>query len=183
MTFGVCSALKQLWLTMRDSMVAGKKPAPIVIETAAILERIIAFAHTGNVRVLSTTLMRPMWIVSSLLETGMPTFNPAIFTAHNLSGLPLTITLQQWPVQGQGRTPATASKRSQVLTYGPDHYQASSLSRPRTWSCPHVRHSPHIELSPCAVLSAHGVALMCGSRRAWGRPDERSHFLSSLQAF
>jgi hypothetical protein len=38
------------------------KPTPQVFELCSVLERALAYAHTGNAKVIAASLMRPLWV-------------------------------------------------------------------------------------------------------------------------
>ncbi|KAG2353802.1 hypothetical protein BDR07DRAFT_1495656 [Suillus spraguei] len=94
------------------SLEAAKKPRHETVELCSVLERTLAYAHTGNARVLATRLMRPLWLVQSLLEQGLPTFAPCIRTTTAINN-PIAISAVDWPTLDNLNVPAIASKRSQ----------------------------------------------------------------------
>jgi hypothetical protein len=124
MTFGITSLLERLWSHLLPVLEAGNKPRHEVIELCSVLERALAYAHTGNARVIASKLMRPLWLVQSLLEQGLPTFSPTVRLTSSISN-PIAISSSDWPTSDNLNVPAIASKRSQVLTYGNDHFEAS----------------------------------------------------------
>ncbi|KAG2029472.1 hypothetical protein BDR03DRAFT_987731 [Suillus americanus] len=121
--FGITSLLERLWAYQLPIIEAGNKPRHEAVELCSVLERTLAYAHTGNARVLATRLMRPLWLVQSLLEQGLPTFAPSIRTTTAINN-PIAISASDWPTSDNLNVPAIASKRSQVLTYGSDHFEA-----------------------------------------------------------
>ncbi|KAG2346319.1 hypothetical protein BDR05DRAFT_997329 [Suillus weaverae] len=123
-TFGITSLLERLWAHQLPILEAGNKPRHEVVELCSVLERTLAYAHTGNARVLASKLMRPLWLVQSLLEQGLPTFAPSVRMTSSISN-PIAISAADWPTSDNLNVPAIASKRSQVLTYGNDHFEAS----------------------------------------------------------
>lgn len=102
----------------------GVKPSPQSIEICAVLERSLAFAHTGNAKVLASKLMKPLWLITSLLEQGLPTFNPCVRMSF-LPAIPIAVSPANWPTVTSMKAPAIASQRSQVLTYGQQHFEVS----------------------------------------------------------
>ncbi|KAG2045993.1 hypothetical protein BDR06DRAFT_1015119 [Suillus hirtellus] len=122
-TYPITSLLERIWDHFCPLMERGGKPAPPVIELCSVLERALAYAHTGNTKVIATSLMRPLWLVQSLLEHGLPTFSPSVRFAAPPS-IPVTISPADWPTLTNMKVPAIASKRSQILTYGNDHFEA-----------------------------------------------------------
>lgn len=124
-TFGITSLLERLWAYQLPILEAGSKPRHEAVELCSVLERTLAYAHTGNARVLATKLMRPLWLVQSLLEQGLPTFAPSVRITTTINN-PIAISAADWPTSDNLNVPAIASKRSQVLTYGNDHFEVRS---------------------------------------------------------
>ncbi|KAG2045632.1 hypothetical protein BDR06DRAFT_1015455, partial [Suillus hirtellus] len=122
-TFGLTSLLERLWAYQLPLLEAGNKPRHEAVELCSVLERALAYAHTGNARVLASKLMRPLWLIQSLLEQGLPTFAPSVRTTTTINN-PITISAADWPTSDNLNVPAIASKRTQVLTYGNDHFEA-----------------------------------------------------------
>ncbi|TFK71093.1 hypothetical protein BDN72DRAFT_937466 [Pluteus cervinus] len=120
MTYGLCTVLELIWEYAQPFLQGATLPPPELVELTAVVERTLAFAHTGNTKVLSRALMKPLWIVQSLLEHGVPMFPPALILSH-LMKPPIVLPLSIWPMVGH--QPATASERSQIITYGDNHFQ------------------------------------------------------------
>ncbi|KAG0693691.1 hypothetical protein DFH29DRAFT_382941 [Suillus ampliporus] len=123
MTFGITSLLERIWEHQKPLINQGTKPSPQMIEICAMLERALAYAHTGNAKVLSSSLMKPFWLIRSLLEQGLPTFS-SIIHLQATTTRPVTVLPAQWPVVTAFNVPAMASNRCQILTYGKDHFEA-----------------------------------------------------------
>ncbi|KAG2090773.1 uncharacterized protein F5147DRAFT_780230 [Suillus discolor] len=121
-TYPITSLLERIWDHFSPLVERGVKPAPQAIELCSVLERALAYAHTGNTKVIATSLMRPLWLVQSLLEHGLPTFSPSVRFAAPPS-IPIAISPADWPTLTSMKVPAIASKRSQILTYGNDHFE------------------------------------------------------------
>lgn len=124
MTQAIWFLLEQTWAKHGEQPAYGTKPPPDLIELVAALERTLAYAHTGNAKVLSRRLMRPMWLVQSLFEHGPPTLAPAIHVQIN-EARPIYLPLAVWP--HTGGKPASATQRALSLTYGDTHYQVQRL--------------------------------------------------------
>ncbi|KAH7920877.1 hypothetical protein BV22DRAFT_1179673 [Leucogyrophana mollusca] len=123
-TYSICALLEGLWEQAELLMNQGKAPPPHMVELCAALERALTFAHTGNAKVLATGLMRPMWLVPSIIEDGLPSLAPNI-SVSVLPGLPcISLRLKDWPVLTSHHVPAVASKCSQVRNYGQSHFDA-----------------------------------------------------------
>ncbi|KAG1811023.1 hypothetical protein EV424DRAFT_1542652 [Suillus variegatus] len=122
-TYPITSLLERMWEHFLPVIAKGGKPTPQVVELCSVLERALAYAHTGNAKVIATSLMRPLWLVKSLLEQGLPTFAPSVRFPH-APCVPVAISSADWPTLTNMNAPAIASKRSQMLTYGNDHFEA-----------------------------------------------------------
>jgi hypothetical protein len=95
------------------------------LEFLAALERTEAYAHTGNAKVLSNIVMKPLFITRGLLEHGMPTINKAIYTTRFQDISQFTIKEDIWPLNKARNGPAICSRRTQMLTYGEGHFMVS----------------------------------------------------------
>lgn len=95
-----------------------------MIEICAMLERALAYAHTGNAKVLSSSLMKPFWLVRSLLQQGWPTMAPTVRLVATTT-IPVSVSPADWPIVTRSNLPAIASKRAQILNYGLDHFEVS----------------------------------------------------------
>ncbi|KAF8324678.1 uncharacterized protein EI90DRAFT_3129643 [Cantharellus anzutake] len=125
---GFTHLLRQYWMHV-ESLIAKKEAIdPYHLEVIASLERAIAFGHSGSGKVLSTSLMDPLWLSLGLGTTGFPSLNLDIirFEPHAANGLvPLTIFSEGWPwTQRQSVAgPAFASKRSWIFNYGRPNWE------------------------------------------------------------
>ncbi|KAG1803891.1 uncharacterized protein HD556DRAFT_1303877 [Suillus plorans] len=108
-TYPITSLLERIWDHFSPLVERGVKPAPQAIELCSVLERALAYAHTGDTK--------------SLLEHGLPTFSPSVRFAAPPS-IPVAISPADWPMLTSMKVLAIASKRSQILTYGNDHFEA-----------------------------------------------------------
>lgn len=123
----MCFTLKEVYDRIREKIAMGERPQPDLVEMVAVLERVLAYAHTGNAKVLSRGLMGPMWLVTSLIEHGLPTLAPGIYLAAN-SPLPIQLPLSGWPEVNN--KPGSASQRALVLTYGASLYGVTQAQLP-----------------------------------------------------
>ena len=108
-------------------MQAKKRIDPLTIELCSVAERALNYLHTGNGKVLSTAVMRPLWISKALVEHGLPAFSPTIRVGETLSD-PFTVVAEEWPFDEAIHQPLSASKRSQILTYGLSHFSVSAFT-------------------------------------------------------
>ncbi|KAG1823912.1 uncharacterized protein BJ212DRAFT_1327078 [Suillus subaureus] len=102
-TYPITSLLERIW----------EHFLPFV-ELCSVLERALAYAHTGNSKVIATSLMRPLWLVKSLLEQGLPTFAPSVRFSHTPC-VPVAISPSEWPTLTN-------------MNYGNDHFEACIVS-------------------------------------------------------
>ncbi|KAG1748544.1 hypothetical protein EDB19DRAFT_2022736 [Suillus lakei] len=126
--FGVMSLLECIGEHQQPLLKLDKKPSPQMIELCAMLEHALAYPHTGNAKILSSSLMRPFWLVRSLLQQGWPTMAPIIHLVTTTI-IPISVSPADWPVVTCSNLPAIASKHSQIVNYGLDHFKLS-ISNP-----------------------------------------------------
>ena len=125
-TYPLCVLLDKIWHSEWAAIQAGKQPNPYMVELCAVIEHLLAYGHTGNAKVISQGLMKPLWVSRSILELGMPCFLPIIDIGPPPSSL-IHLDIGKWPVNKQTRYPEIASKRSQLINYGDQHYHVSIL--------------------------------------------------------
>jgi hypothetical protein len=122
-TYGLCVLLKHLWNQAHDLIKNNSgRPSPHQVELCSAVERSIAYAHTGNAKVIATSLMGPLWLSHSLLNDGLPTLSRDIVRIISGDSVEVLIHTHLWPINGQYKIPVIASKKSQILTYGLEHY-------------------------------------------------------------
>ncbi|KAH7904419.1 hypothetical protein BJ138DRAFT_1166511 [Hygrophoropsis aurantiaca] len=123
-TFGITSLIKNLWAFANELIQNNRKPATTLVEITAVLERTLAYAHTGNTKVLTNGLMKPLWLVKSLVNNGMPTFSPAVRFSAIEGSPPVFHELKDWPIVKGDGCPALASTKAQLITFGQQHFEA-----------------------------------------------------------
>ncbi|KAH9918287.1 uncharacterized protein B0H18DRAFT_957952 [Fomitopsis serialis] len=120
-TFPVYTLTEQMYKSMRpylqENGTADVKLDPLRVEFLAIFERLLAYAHTGNARVIAGC-MTLLWFKRALLELGFPCIHPDILLDLE-NEFPLCIPVTRWPLIKSTMTPQTASARSIELTWGP----------------------------------------------------------------
>jgi hypothetical protein len=124
-TYGICGLLSNIRTVLSKEIAERSPVSPFMIELVSSLERSFNFAHTGNSKVLSRSLMDPLWLSLGITNDGHPaldrtldeiTFATMPFTAARLlAGI--------WPVHPRTFEPFYASKRAQTLTYGDYHWK------------------------------------------------------------
>jgi hypothetical protein len=114
-----------MWISQYDRVFEGDKEDPVTsynIEIAAMLERALAMAYTGDVRTITKHSMEPFGLKPSLMELGLPSITNVDFFSND--GNVFALQPSEWPLT-PSKEPAIASKRTQILTYGQDHYNVS----------------------------------------------------------
>jgi hypothetical protein len=77
--FGLTTLIDKMWNEAEiQKNNDGEMVDPHLIEVCTVAEWALNYMHTGSAKVLATRLMNPLWTAMSLLETGLPTFNPSI---------------------------------------------------------------------------------------------------------
>ncbi|KIL64797.1 hypothetical protein M378DRAFT_178583 [Amanita muscaria Koide BX008] len=117
-TFPLTRVLRRVWRVGQDFISSKRQPCPTLIELSSALERALNFMHTGNVAVIATSAMNPLWIGLAIIHDGLPCLNPAL--VPTLIG-PNFVNVEYWP-QHDNRLPKSASRCSQLRTYGEGHY-------------------------------------------------------------
>lgn len=105
--------------------------SPYIVELSSVLERALNVAHTGNVRVIATSLMNPLFVGRSLVDHGTPTLSDHIIMGQTAND-PVHIPDIKFPRNHTTRQPLTASKRSQIFNYGVQHWEVRSSAAPIT---------------------------------------------------
>ena len=126
-TYGICSLLAKIYHQEMGSLQSGCTVNPYLLEFACALERLLAYAHTGNAKVLSSAVMRPLYMIPSLLTMGLPTIKQAIYHLPFQNATLFTIQEELWPLNKSLKGPAICSKRSQTLTYDETQFLVSAL--------------------------------------------------------
>ena len=119
-TYPLVTLLEKVWDSGHAALESGKHPDPTIVELCSCLERALNFMHTGNVSVIATSAMNPLWIGLSLIHDGHPCLNPSIASSIGA----VCVHANQWPRNNKGQ-PTSASKGSQLRTYGQGHFNVS----------------------------------------------------------
>ncbi|KAG9311945.1 hypothetical protein JVU11DRAFT_8206 [Chiua virens] len=122
-SYPLTSLLTHFWNTYKNDLKENYAIDPSVVEMVAMLERALNYAHTGSARVLTRKLMDRSWLSLSVIKDGLPSISPKFITHASLSTGLIMIELDKWPVDKATSRPLTASRRTQELTWGLDHYQ------------------------------------------------------------
>jgi hypothetical protein len=123
-TYGICSLLEIITTQEFNSIKKGRM-SPYTLEFASALERTLAYAHTGNVKVLSSAVMKPLFLARAMVELGMPTILKGVYELPMQGATPFVVNPHAWPLTANKRGPAICSKASHVFHYGEDHYMVS----------------------------------------------------------
>ena len=120
------------WGLTQKAIRDGTHLDPFELELIACLERALSFAHCGSGKVLSTSLMNPLWLSLGIARTGFPSFNTHILRLyyHNVDqSKPIRVVYTAWPRLGLSSdvnaSPAFASKRSWIANYGRPNWEVS----------------------------------------------------------
>jgi hypothetical protein len=111
-----------VWQQAQSASNSAKKD-PLLVEICSVAERALNYMHTGNAAVIATSVMNPLWIGMSIIQDGLPCFNPKyVVTAH---GNRIQVLPDVWPYNLKKHQPLCSSQRSQVLTYGESYFNVS----------------------------------------------------------
>jgi hypothetical protein len=114
MTYPISCVITELWKECCPPL-QEKKPDPMHIEMCSVAERAFNYMHTGNVAVIATTVMNPLWIGQAIIVDGMPSFNPQMVQING-RGL-IQVDKNLWPYDRAIQQPRTSSKTSQTYVY------------------------------------------------------------------
>jgi hypothetical protein len=128
-TWPICLLINRLWKAQHPflSLEGTSSVPPYTVELMSVLERTLNVAHTGNIRVIATRLMNVLHVGLALVEHGFPAFFPELVIPSASSEAPYIKDIN-WPRVTKTGMPIVASKRAQMLTYGPNHYEVSLYS-------------------------------------------------------
>lgn len=119
-TYPLTALLEEVYKQTQPLFPTKKFKHAMMVEFCSVLERALNFMHTGNMAVIATTVMTPMWIGRAIVKDGFPCINPMIVQIINSKHV--QIDALQWPQDRNRRRPHSSSRRSQILTYGEPHF-------------------------------------------------------------
>ncbi|KII82869.1 hypothetical protein PLICRDRAFT_33197 [Plicaturopsis crispa FD-325 SS-3] len=161
-SYGHACSIESLWEAHRDDIVNKKPISPYIVEALAIQERNVNFCFTGNGKVFSTSLQNPLWSSRGAMEDGWPCLSPVIvFVVGEF--LIIIIKFKHWPKSKKTGMPLTASDRTCILTWGGQHYMASSLyqcahSTPSDFYAHFQRYKALFRIAHAANVTPIGIA-------------------------
>ena len=89
----------------------------------SVAECALNYLHTGNVAVITTSVMNPMWIRHSIIDDGIPCFNPRI-VHFDRQGLP-NVVKSFWPYNSTIQQQMSNARKLQIYVYGTQIGQVS----------------------------------------------------------
>ena len=123
-TNGLVSLITRIYRRERANMVNGRQVNPLNVELCAILERALNYLHSGNTKVIATSIMNPLWIGKALIEDGLPSLNPNVV---RFSATSWEVNGEHWPTHRATGTPLSAAKCVILFNYGANVYNVSIL--------------------------------------------------------
>jgi hypothetical protein len=124
-THGITSLLEMVFKQGLAQLQQGRPISPYIQEFGCALERALAYAHTGNAKVLSSGVMGPLFMIRGMVQHGMPTINKAVYQTPIQSSMPFIVHSVTWPLTKSKKYPAICTKRSHILNYGEEYYMVS----------------------------------------------------------
>lgn len=125
-TYPLTALLEEVYEQTKTLFPSNKFVHTMMVEFCSVLERALNFMHTGNMAVIATTVMTPMWIGRAIVKDGFPCLNPKIVQIVNSKHV--QIDALQWPQDHTRKRPHSSSRRSQMLTYGESHFNVRHLA-------------------------------------------------------
>ncbi|TCD63802.1 hypothetical protein EIP91_004924 [Steccherinum ochraceum] len=109
-----------------------------IIYQQNVLERALNYAHTGHAKVISRSLMGPLYTAASLIDTGFPYFGTVLLISNPTTReVAVDIKFDEWPRhKDRSGAPCSASDKAIRMTYGKrflrtgSHPKATALGRP-----------------------------------------------------
>lgn len=114
-SYPIALAIDRIWEHSRTFFMGKTLPHPIYVELCAVAERALNYLHTGNAKVIATSVMNPLWIGQAIVKDGIPCFNPRII--HLTRGELLDTQLQRWPWDELRQQPRSASRKTQLVMW------------------------------------------------------------------
>jgi hypothetical protein len=120
-TYPLTCLLEHIWKIGSAALARNQHPEPTLVELCSASERALNFMHTGNVSVIATSAMNPLWIGLSIIHDGLPCLNPTIIPTLSST---LMVNTREWP-RNTTQQPMSASKCAQIRTYSEGQYNVS----------------------------------------------------------
>jgi len=120
-TYGLTTAIEKIWKTSKEKVENHDRIDPLMVELCSVLERSLNYMHTGHAKVLATSVMAPMWTSQGLIDHGMPIFARMVRLGTSIADT-ISVDGANWPCDDNTQQPYSSSRRSQVMTYGEQHY-------------------------------------------------------------
>lgn len=161
-TYPLTCLIDYLWKKHEPSLKEGYVVNPFELETMAMLERTLNYAHTGSARVLTRTLMDRAWLSISVVKDGLPCISNTFIQPGSLASGMVSIRQDTWPVHPGTQMPLTSSQRSQELTYGKPHYAVRQSHSSRSHITDHGHNAGCVLLFVYRIMDM-GVNVGCGT--------------------
>ncbi|KAG9309436.1 hypothetical protein JVU11DRAFT_10690 [Chiua virens] len=123
-SYPIACLIDHFWTAWKGHIEDELPVPPFVIESVAMLERTLNFAHTGNAQVLCRGLMGPAFLSLGIVNDGFPCISDNFICHGSMAMGKLVVVIDGWPVDKKTRRPLTASRRVQQLTFGNTYYEA-----------------------------------------------------------
>lgn len=127
-TYPLTCLLEKIWSECLPKLHLNERPKVILVELASIMERALNYMHTGNAKVIATSVMNPLWIGRSVIKDGIPCLNKHMIIIRPVDTI--IVKADQWPFDEMRQVAKSASQRAQQLTYGDSHFNVSSIICP-----------------------------------------------------
>jgi len=119
--------IKQIYKAERKHIEEGEMVNPLNVELCAMLERALNYMHTGNTKVIATTVMNPLWIGKALIQDGLPCVDPGILRVFASSW---ELCAEHYPYHRSTGIPTSAAGCVIRYNYGDTVFQVSQCFIP-----------------------------------------------------
>lgn len=99
---------------------AKEYPWALLVEVCSVAERALNCLHTGNMAVIATSVMNPLWIGRGLVHDGLPCLDPRIVDGKTRPKM--LISSARWPYDANKHQPKTSAKGSIIFRYSDAHF-------------------------------------------------------------
>ena len=106
-TYPLTALIEHLWNKHEPMLKEGYVVDPFDLETVAMLERVLNYAHTGSARVLTRALMDRAWLSLSVVNDGLPCISPSFIQPGALTSGLIHVRRDKWPVHPVTLIPVT----------------------------------------------------------------------------
>lgn len=119
-TYPLVNLIERMYNQTLPLLDQAKFPDATLVELCSTAERALNYMHTGNTAVISTSVMKPLWVGNAIIRDGLPCFNPKIVSIKVNS--PVSVFSENWPYDEARYQPKSSSSACQLFSYDISHF-------------------------------------------------------------